>query len=69
MFLKSFIELLTLYKNIYIDTCNKLANRSYFARYSVEYNIYKVSDDITLFNIYSEFVKYYDNWYVSFYMK
>lgn len=69
MFLKSFIELLALYKNIFINASNKLANETYLARDTTENNLYKINNDISMFKLFSEFIAYYDDWYASFFIK
>jgi hypothetical protein len=67
MFLKSFIELLALYKNIYNNANDKLANETYMTKNTTRNNLYYVDNDIMLCNLYLEFIQYYDNWYITFF--
>lgn len=68
MFIRSFIELLMLYKHITsnMDMFNNIANGTILNRNINSENLLKINNDIALCSYYKDFIEYYDDWYISY---
>lgn len=69
MFSRKFIELITLYKKMYMDATNLKNNYNLINNKEIRFNLDKNKDDMRLREVYSDFMDYYDSWFISYKIK
>lgn len=69
MFSRKFIELITLYRKLYMDATLLKNNYNLSHTKDIKFNLDKNKDDMLLRDIYSDFMDYYDSWYITYKIK
>lgn len=69
MFNRSFIDLLHIYYNINKYASNKLANNSLLYMNTFQNNLFEVNEYLRLTTIYKDFISYYDDWFITYFIK
>jgi len=66
MFSRKFIELITLYHKLYMNAINLKNNYKLNNTTDIKFSLDKHKEEMLLRNIYSDFMDYYDLWYISY---
>jgi|LakMenE22Apr09ns_1017241.scaffolds.fasta_scaffold01371_3 hypothetical protein len=69
MFIQSFIDLLNIFTKINNYASNTLAKYSLLYSNTFNINLYTVDEYLNMSYIYSDFIKYYERWYLNYFNK